>query len=390
MKFFKRLTFAFALFALGSLAAVWGGLRAVATNVMNDKTAPVRASYVADWAAHADVFERDLGTAETWVATSERAPVSLGCHLPWAGDATPVQQHHARCPKRTPLSPELVEHLEALGGALLKKEEPPVTEDFTWLRALQGHTDWSQATGTPLEFFDVNPQVSSVLDVPVLDRRQLHALVALRLLQGQQTGALPDAAADVTVLGRALLSRPVTLDQLLGVAVLQQLRTELEAVGTTELAPPADVIEALRQTRLASALLWHPWTPSALRTRFTPKIANASRCAASAEAAMHEELGTLAKEYDPTWVDALHGARVQAPCDSDFTQRLVAARATVPADVARRLLRSTEPFSGDELKTALMLRATESSALVRRAAVESYLALTLARPFPESASQSPK
>ncbi len=389
MKLFKRLTFLFALMAVGGLAALWAGMRAIATRVLEDQTAPVRAKYVTDWTTHADAFERDLKTAAAWVPAGDAAPTDLGCHVPFAGDAPAVQQHRARCPKLDLPDGSALDALEALGGALLTTEGAPlISDDFSWLAALRGHTDWSAQVGTPLEFFDVDPSHGSTLDVPVVDARQVRGLVARRLLQGRQREVLGAATEDVTALGLALLSRPVLLDQLVGVSVLQQLATELAAGGQQALAPPADALEALRNSRVAAALLWHPWTPASARARFTALLPAPSRCAASGEAATHEELGAMLREYDAAYVDALRAARVQSPCTSDFTARLVAARADVPPEVARRLLRSTELFAGDELRTAVMWRAADASAYVRRAAVETYFTLSLAKPFPVSDARS--
>ncbi|PZR09305.1 MAG: hypothetical protein DI536_22245 [Archangium gephyra] len=391
MTLFKRLSLVFAVLAAGGLFALWAAQRAVATNVMNDQTAPVRAKYVADWEAHADAFGRHLVVANAWLPESRPTPVSMGCQVPWSGDSTAVQRHRERCATRGRVELEQVEALEALAGSLLTDASAPkIEDDLSWLKDLRGHADWLQEAGTPLEFFDTDVKNLSALDVPVLDARQVKALAARRLLEGLQHGALDEAVTDVTALAQALLGRPVLLDQLLGVELVRTLRTELGNAGKPELAPSEEVVEALRQTRLASALLWHPWTPGALPTRFSADLSPASRCAASAEAAIHEELGASLGEFYRPWLDALHALRVQHPCTADFTTRLVAARAQVPQEASRRLLRATELLSTDELRNALLLRAADSNELVRKAAVESYLAVTLPRPFPETEAKTNK
>lgn len=385
MTLFKRVTLAFALLAVGGLIALWVGQRAIATNVMKDQTAPIREKYVADWEAHADAFQKNLELTAAWLPPGARTPPSLGCQVPWAGDGAAVQRHRERCAPRARIDPGLLETLEGLDGALLTSADAPkVDDDLSFLAELRGHDDWLGEDGTPLEFFDADVAHLSALDVPVLDARQVKALAARRLLSGLQRGALEDAAKDVTALGRALLGRPVLLDQLLGVEVLRLARRELVAAGQPDLAPPEDVIEALRQTRLAASLLWHPWTPDALRGRFSPSLPAASRCAASGEGAIHEELGAALEAFYRPYLDSLRALRVQYPCASDFTARLVAARAHVPDDATKRLLRATELLSTDELRNALLLRSADSSELVRKAAVESYFAVTLARPFPEA------
>ncbi|MGV3621172.1 MAG: hypothetical protein ACO1OB_10165 [Archangium sp.] len=391
MKVFKRLTLVFAVLAVGGLVALWAAQRAVATNVMKDQTAPVREKFVADWEAHVTEFEKNLGITNAWLTESKPAPASLGCQVPWAGDSAAVQRHRERCATRARVDLGQVEALEALAGSLLTDAAAPkIEEDLSWLKDLHGHTDWLQEAGTPLEFFDTDVSHVSALDVPVLDARQVKALAARRLLDGLQHGTLDEAVSDVTALAQVLINRPVLLDQLLGVELMRMLRRELVAANTPQLAPAEALVEALRQTRLASALLWHPWTPAALRARFSPSLSAASRCAASGEAAVHEELGASLAEFYRPWLDALHALRVQHPCSSDFTTRLVAARANVPAEASRRLLRATELLSTDELRNALLLRSADSNELVRRAAVESYLAVTLPRPFPETLAKTNK
>lgn len=392
MTFFKRATLVFALFAVGGLVALWAAQRVVATNVMKDQTTPVRDKYVADWEAHAAAFEKNTGIANTWLGETKQTPPSLGCQLPWAGDSSAVQRHRERCATRAAnFDLEQIETLEALTGTLLTDASAPkVDEEVSWLAEFRGHADWLLEAGTPLEFFDADVSKISALDIPVLEARQVKALAARRLLLGKQNDALNDAVADVTALAQALLGRPVLLDQLLGVELLRNLRRELVSADKADLAPSEEVVEALRQTRLAASLLWHPWTPSTLQTRLSSSLSPASRCAASGEAAVHEELGTSLAEFYKPWLDGLHALRVQHACPSDFTTRVVAARANVPQDADRRLLRAAELLSSDELRNALLLRAADSSELVRKAAVESYLAVTLARPFPESQAKNDK
>lgn len=391
MTLFKRLTLVFAVLAVGGVFALWAGQRAVATNVMNDQTVPVRAKYVADWETHLTDFEKNLGIANAWLPETRPTPSSIGCQVPWAGDSTAVQRHRERCATRGRIELEVVESLEALAGSLLTDAAAPkIEDDLSWLKDLRGHGDWLQEAGTPLEFFDTDVKNFSALDIPVLDARQVKALAARRLLDGLQHGTLDEAVTDVIALAQALLGRPVLLDQLLGVELVRTLRKELVNAGKTELAPSEEVVEALRQTRLASALLWHPWTPATLPARFSASLSPASRCAASGEAAIHEELGGSLGEFYRPWLDSLHALRVQHACPADFTTRLVAARANVPQEASRRLLRATELLSSDELRNALLLRAADTNELVRKAAVESYLAVTLPRPFPDSQAKNDK
>lgn len=376
----RRLSIAFAVLAFGLAVALWVGIRAVATNVINDQAEPVRKKLLADWEAHADALERDLLAAAPWAVTGERTPVELGCQLRWSGQSPAVQQHLARCHELGPaVRGAVVEQLEKLGDEVLRREsEAPIVErDFGWMAATRGHDDWSQAAGTPLEFIDPDPRNASVMDVPTIDARQLGALVTLHLLAGHRSGKPEDAAADVTALARALLGRPVISDQLLGLSLLERLRAQLAAIDRLDLAPNEESLKSLRGSRLAAALLWHPWVPKQLRARFLPKIAPASRCAAAGEAMLLLELGEPLRENYPDFVTDFTAWR-QGACASDFVNRGLDARASPVPGTWQRAFRTAVVLDGADPSApgpALVIRAAESSALTRRAALETLFSV---------------
>ena len=384
----KRLTLAFAVLALGLALSGWLATRVLASNVMSSNTEPVRAQLVADWAKHADELDAELTAASAWSAPGEPTPPATGCQLRWTGDSAAVQQHLARC-KDTPgpIDEQTLGALEALGDQLLVKaaQAPSLERDFGWMTSLHGHDDWSQVAGTPFEFFDVDPANGSVMDAPTLALRQVRGVALLRLLAGQRAGDLAGAVDDVTALARALLGRPFVLDQLIGTAVLGRLRSTLDAVGQPQLGPSAAAVKALRGARLASAFLWHPWVPKAQRERFLGKLAPASRCAAASEALLVLEVGPPLAENYPEFVADFTAWRKSA-CTSDFLNRALDARATMPEGSWKRLLRSVEFITRaeqGEVGSALVVRAIGASPLARHAAIEVIFSVMVARPFPD-------
>ncbi len=385
-RLFRRLSLFFAVLALGTLAALWVGARVVAERLVDEKTEPVRRQFLADWAANEAQFAADLEASAAFNVTQERTPASLGCELTWAGDGAALAQHLARCDHRgAPLPRELVSALEKAGDDLLRDpaKAPTFERDLGWMQALRGRDDWSQAAGTPLEFFDFSAAGPSVLEVPVLDAPQLQALAALRLLEGQRAPGLEDAVLDVTALGRALLGRPVLVDQLVGLRVLQRLRGVLVAAGRPELAPSQAALDALRGSRLAAGLLFSPWVPPALRARFFPTLSAASRCAAFGNATLFLEVGELLDEHYPAYRPALAAGRPGA-CASDFIARGLDGRAAMAPGAWARALRvaARDPGDPDAVGPSLMTRAARSSSVTRGAALETFLTLVASKPFP--------
>ncbi len=381
----KRLTLAFAVLALGLLLSGFIALRVLAAKVISDDTEPVRTQLVADWAKNADALEATLNAVTSWSTPSAATPPELGCHLRWGGDSPAVQQHLSRCKDAPgPIDEQTLVALDALGDQLLLKqaEAPTLDRNFEWMSALHGHDDWSQVTGTPYEF--LSPE-GSMIDAPALALRQVRGLALLRLLAGQRAGALDAAVNDVTALSRALLGRPFALDQLVGVAVLTRTRAVLDAAGQQELGPRAETVQALRGSRLASALLWHPWVPRAQRQRLLAKLPAASRCAAASEVLMVLEVGPPLQENYPQFVEDFAAWRKTNPCTSEFVNRALEARASLPEGSWKRLLRSAEFISRaeqGEIGSKLVVRAIESSSLGRHAATEVIFSVMAAKPFP--------
>lgn len=384
-RLFKRLTLAFAVLALGLILAAFIGLRVFATRVMADDTEPVRQQLVADWEKNADALDAQLAAVTSWNTPSEPTPPEVGCQLRWTGESPAVHQHLARCADAPPpIDEQTLGALDSLKEQLLVRqaEAPRLERDFGWMASLHGHDDWSQVKGTPLEFFDVH---EATIDAPSLALRQVRALALLRLLQGQREDKLDAAAADVVAFARALLGRPFVLDQLIGVAILDRSRAVLDAAGREDLGPSAKVIQSLRGSRLASAMLWHPWAPKAQRERFLGKLAPASRCAAATEALLVLELGPLLQENYPEFAAELAAWRKTNPCPSDFVNQSFDARATMPEGSWKRLMHGAEFVSRAEqgsVVSALLVKAIESSALGRRAVTEFILSITTAKPFP--------
>lgn len=380
----KRFTLAFAVLSVGLLLAAFIALRVVATNLIKDDTEPVRAQLVADWAKNADALEAQLGAVNAWSTPSGTTPPETGCQLRWAGESDAVQKHLARCAAaQGPIAEETLAALDALKDQLLvEAERAPVEErDFGWMSVLHGKDDWSQVTGTPLEFFDVH---DSAAEAPTLALRQVRGLGLLRLLQGQRTGALDAAASDVTALGRSMLGRPFLLDQLVGIALLERARAVLSAAGRSDLALDEKTLQNLRGARLASAMLWHPWVPKAQRERFLPKLTAASRCAAASEALLTLEIGPPLSENYPEFASDLAAWKKTSPCSSEFITTALAARDWMPEGSWKRLLRMgdfVQRAERNEFFASLLVRAIESSALGRRAVTELILSVTVAKPF---------
>jgi hypothetical protein len=384
----KRLSLVFALLAVGLFVAGWITLRVIATNVMTDDTGQVRAKLVADWATNADALEASLGQVSSWNTVGGRTPPATGCQLRWAGESEAVKKHLARCTGAPgPIDEQTLGVLDAMAEQLLVKEAdaPKLERDLGWMAALQGHDDWSQVEGTPFEFFDVDPAVVSASDAPLLALRQVRGLALLRLLSGQRSGAMEAAVTDVVALAKALLGRPFLSDQLIGLAVLERTRAVLDAAGQQALGPPVAELQALRSSRLASALLWHPWVPRAQRDRFLPKLPAASRCAAAGELLPVLEVGpTLAENY-PDFVAELDEWKKAKPCGSDFVVRGLEARTHLPAGSWKHLLRTTEFITRAEqgdVGPSLLVKIIDASPLGRQAVTEVIFSVTVARPFP--------
>lgn len=386
----KRLSLAFAVFAIGLVLSAFIALRVLAQRVISDDTEPVRRQLVADWESHAGTLEAQLEAASAWNTQGEHTPPELGCQLRWSGESPAVQRHLERCATApAPIDEKTLIALDAMNEQLLvRAADAPVFErDFGWMASLQGHDDWSQVTGTPLEFFEVH---GDIVDAPTLALRQTRGLTLLRLLQGQRTGTLEAAVVDVTAFARALLGRPFVLDQLVGVAILDRQRGVLDAVGRPELGPPGKAVQALRGARLASAMVWHPWVPKVQRDRLVPKLPVASRCAAASEALLLLEMGSLLAEHHPAFVNDFTAWKQTNPCPSTFVNAALEARASMPEGSWKKLMGSAEFLNRAEqgdFMSSLLVRGVESSALGRRAVTELILSITAAKPFPGSGEQ---
>ncbi len=386
----KRLSLAFAVFAIGFVLFAFIALRVVAQRVISDDTEPVRRQLVADWEKNAGTLEAQLVAAAAWNTPGERTPPELGCQLRWTGQSAPVTRHLERCPGAPgPLDEQTLTALDALNEQLLLRagDAPVVERDFGWMASLHGHDDWSEVTGTPLEFFEVH---GNIVEAPTLALRQVRGLTLLRLLQGQRTGALEAAVTDVTALARALLGRPFVLDQLVGVGILDRQRTVLDGLGRPELGPTGQDVQALRGARLASAMIWHPWVPKAQRDRVLPKLKVASRCAAASEALLLLEMGPLLAENHAAFVTDFTQWTNTTPCPSTFVRAALTARAAMPEDSWKKLLGSAQFLNRAEqgdFFSAVLVRAAESTALGRRAVTELILSLTAAKPFPGDGEQ---
>lgn len=379
----KRLTLAFAVFALGLLLAGFVIFRTVAGRALSGAE-PVKQQLVFDWEQHANELEQQLTTAAGWDTPSGRTPPELGCQLKWLGESTAVEQHVARCANAPPaLDFGTLAGLEGPKDQLLVKldQAPESERDFGWMQALHAQGDWSQVAGTPLEFFDPH---EPMMEAPVLSVRHVRGLALLRLVQGQRKGELAAAALDVEMLSRALLRRPFVLDQLLGVEILERSREVLAAAGHSDLSQPEEVLKALRASRLAGAMLWHPWVPKLQRDRFLPKLPAPSRCAAASEALVMLELGPLLKEQYPAFLDELQQWRKTNPCQSEFVTQSLVAREALPERSWKKLL-GPESFvtraEQGEVLPALLLKAVESTELGRKAVTELILSVITARPF---------
>lgn len=386
---FRRLTFAFAALALGLVGSLWVTLRIVATHIVEDKTTPVRQQLRADWENNEARFLQALQATEVWASGGEATPPDLGCQLTWVPAEHPaVVAHRARC-KDGPstMDPALAKALDTLGEQALAKEAElaAVSLDLSWMTALRGHADWSDATGTPYELVDAKRE-TSVLDWPLLDPHAVRQLAALRLVAGQRAGALAEGVEDVTALSRALLGRPSLPEQLAGVAVLRQLRAQLDAAGHPELGPAKDFVADLRVSRLAAAQLWHPWLPAAQRERLLAKVPQASRCAAAADALLYGELGEPFRQVYPGHVEALHAWR-GAACPSAALQRAWEDRRADAPERWQRLLTGGELLAGDLAGPwpGILSRLVERDSAARRAAIEVLLAVVTSRPFPPEA-----
>ena len=301
-----------------------------------------------------------------------------------------MQRHLERCPGAPgPIDEKTLTALDALNEQLLVRagDAPVVERDFAWMTSLHGHDDWSEVTGTPLEFFEVH---DPIVEAPTLALRQARGLALLRLLHGQRGGTLEAAVTDVTALARALLGRPFVLDQLVGVGILDRQRAVLDGLGRKDLGPTSQDVQALRGARLASAMVWHPWVPKAQRDRILPKLPVASRCAAASEALLLLEMGPLLAENHAVFLTDFGAWRNSSPCPSTFVKAALTARAVMPEDSWKKLLGSAQFLDRAEkgdFFSALLVRAIESSALGRRAVTELILSLTAAKPFSTAGEQ---
>jgi hypothetical protein len=380
----KRLSLVFAVLALGLVLAAFITLRVLATRVIADDTEPVRAQLTADWAKNADALEAQLTASAAWNEPGAPTPPELGCQLRWTGESAAVKQHLARCAAAPePIDPQILAAFDDLDEQLLVREAdaPKLERDFGWMAQLQGHDDWRQVTGTPHEFIDPH---EAATELPVLALRQVRGLALLRLLQGQRSAQLEGAVADVTALARALLNRPFVIDQLVGVAILDRTRALLDAAGHPELGVDEKTVTALRGSRLASAMLWHPWVPRAQRTRFLPQLSAASRCAAASEPLVVLELGTLLEEQYPEFTSDFAAWKGTAPCTSTFVTQALEARANMPEGSWKLLLPSTQFVARaeqGEFFPSLLVRVMESTKLGHKAVTELVLSVTTARPF---------
>ncbi len=386
----RRLTFAFAALAVGVVVSLWIAVRVVAGRVVDEKTEPVKRQLLADWERQEARFVQDLQATERWASGGGVTPPATGCALRWQPEGhDAVKAHTERCgAPAVPLDAATVATLGELGDAALAREAelPASSLELGWMTALREHGDWRDARGTPFELVDVAP-TASVLDLPLLDAGHARHLATLRLVAGQRAGGLEDAVEDVTAFARALLGRPTLPEQLVGLAVLQQLRRQLDAAGRRDVGPAADFVEALGRTRLAASQLWHPWLPAARREALLPRLPDASRCAAAAEALLFAELGAPFAQNYTGHLAALHAWRGPA-CTSDFVQRAHDARREVPPETWRRLLGQAGLLSGDgssALGPAVVARLVDVDPAAQRAAVEVVLALITPRPFPEDA-----
>ena len=383
-RIFKRLTLAFAVLSLGTLLAGFLALLWLAHQVRTNETEPVRRQLVADWGKNADALEQNLTAAAAWNTPSAATPPELGCQLKWTGESLPVARHLARCHDAPEaLDFALLATLEAPRAQLLLKADtlPVVERDLTWMARLRGHDDWSAAAGTPFEFLDVN---GSFMEAPALSMRHVRALAMLRLLEGQRAGALGPAVEDVTALARALVGRPFVLDQLIGVAVLDHTRAVLDAAGHPELGTKREELAALRSARLASAFLWHPWVPRAMRERFLPKLAPASRCAAAAESLLVLEVGPPLQENYPEFAADFAAWKKTKPCSSELVELALDAREHLPDESWQHLLGSAGIASGlshDTGFSRLLMKVVEGTALGRSTLTELIFSVTVARPF---------
>ncbi len=388
----KRLSLAFAVFAIGLVLFAVIAFRVLAQRVIADDTEPVRLQLVADWEQNANTLEAQLEAAAAWSTPGEPTPPELGCQLRWTGESAAVQRHLERCPNApAPLDEQTLTALDALNDQLLVRaaDAPVVERDFVWMTSLNGHDDWSEVTGTPLEFFEVH---GPIVEAPTLALRQVRGLALLRLLQGQRTATLEAAVTDVTALAKALLGRPFVLDQLIGVGLLDRQRAVLDGLGRPELGPSSQAVQALRGARLASAMVWHPWVPKTQRDRILPKLPTASRCAAASEALLLLEMGPLLAENHAVFVTDFTQWRNTTPCPSTFVKAALTARAVMPEDSWKPLLGSAQFLNRAEqgdFFSALLMRAIESSALGRRAVTELILSLTAAKPF-EAIGKQPR
>ncbi len=382
-RFLKRLTLAFAVFAIGLVFAGFVVTRMLASRVL-DQTEPVRRQLVFDWEQHANELEKQLELSQSWPVPAARTPPELGCQLKWLGESVAVEQHLARCGDGPPpFEEKTIAALEGLKDQLLVKvaEAPELERDLSWMQTLRTEGNWSDTRGTPLEFFDPH---EPIMEAPVLALRPVRALALLRLVQGQRKGELEAAALDVTAFGTALLTRPFVLDQLVGADILERSREVLTAAGHPEWSRSAEELKALRASRLAGALLWHPWVPKTQRDRFLPKLPAASRCAAASESLVMLELGPLLKEQYPAFVTELEEWRKTNPCESEFVNQALVARQALPERSWKKLLGPdsfvTKAEKGEVLP-ALLLRAVEQTELGRRTVTELVLSLITARPF---------
>jgi hypothetical protein len=373
----RRLALVFATLALGLAIAAWAGVRAIATRVLAERVGPVEQALIFDWETHADLLERQLNQASPWATASEHTPTELGCQLKWTGHPLALSHHAARC-KNTLLTPEQLADLEGAARDF----------DVSWLAAFRGHDDFATSEGTPVEFFELDPAMGSqATDFPSVDAAYAQAVARLRLAQGQRQHTLEGAAEDVTAFARALLHRPTLSEQLAGVMVLERLADQAPA-----LAPSVDVIGALKDSRLALALLWHPWVPHAQRTRFLPKLSPSSKCAAVMELLPMLELGPPLAEVAPDFIIELDAWRGKG-CEVPAVARALELRRRMPDDAWPRAFRASGVLNTDDPKAlgpALALQAMKVNALARKAAVESVLTVMTVKPFLNTSSSTTK
>lgn len=387
-KWVLRLGLAFAVLAVGLGACGFVAVNAIATSVVDEKTAPVKRQLEADWAGHQAQLQADLKAVAAWGELHEKVPADLGCRLSWQpASREAVVRHLARCGAAAPAIPEaLAEQLRELGDEVLRREAelPKLEHSFAWMAELRGHDDWLAAEGTPWEFEPTDLRVDLPVSWAIPEMFSVLQPATLRLVEGVRAGALEEAVLDVTAYARALMGAPVVMPQVMGVAVLQNTRAQLDALGRPELGVPAAEVQALRHTRRAGGFVWHPWVPGAVREPLLPALPEASRCAAALEMGVTFLLGELLVEHYPQVLADFERQRQQpGACRSPLVARVLASAQDVPREAWVSLL-NPELLGTTSDATAgagLLPLAARLAPKARGAVTEAVLAVMAAQPF---------